>query len=150
MRADNVTFEIQPTSGGFAAAVILPPVFYWGTVASVAGPRLDGAVSLAQFLLLVGLAVTLPLTALAWTCLSICATSIERGRLVVHRVAFDRTWPLSEVKLTSPPGADGTLRLRAGQTNLRLRPDRPERFVQRLRDGQAHAAGEGGSGAVDS
>lgn len=148
MQGDPVSFENEPTSGGFAAAVVLPPLFYWGMVAGVAGPLWERDISVAQFLVLAGLAGALPLLALAWTCFSICATSIERGRLVVHRVAFDRAWALSEVELTTAPGPDGTLRLRAGQRSLRLRPDRPELFVRRFRDAQRYAQGGGGTGAV--
>lgn len=140
MQAEAESFENRLASRFFAAAVVLPPLFYWATVATVAGPLVVRTVSVAHVVLLVGLACTLPLIALAWTCFSVCAASIERGRLIVHRVAFDRAWPLGEVKLTSPPGPDGALCLRAGCKTYHLRPDRPERFVQLLRETQGSAA----------
>jgi hypothetical protein len=73
----------------------------------------------------------MPLAALGWTLLSICAVSLTREGLVIHRVVADRQWPLAAVEDVVPIN-ERSVRLRLGHRWLTLRINNSSDFVAAL------------------
>ncbi len=106
------TFDASLPAGGFWAAVTVPPLAFLTLVQVWANGIAAGEISVQSTLLLVALSEAMPLGALAWTVLSAAAYSIGPGKLVVHRVMFDREFPFEN--LVEPP------RLQNGVITLRV------------------------------
>lgn len=116
----------------FWLAVGVPPVVFWSLVQILAYRAGEGAMSMREVFLLVGLAQALPLAALAWILYGVCAYTIVPGKIIVHRVVSDREYPLA------PPAeptrrADGGIEVRLPRRTLRLRVSEPEACLTRLR-----------------
>lgn len=125
------TFETTLHSWSFRLAVILPPFAYWILVQIMALKAGDGPMSMAGLMLLVGLATILPLGALTWTLCSVAAYSVEPGKIIQHRVVWDRPFRLDAL-VDRPVVKNGVVVLRAERWTLRLRVAQPETFLELL------------------
>lgn len=132
------TFDASLPRSGFWSAVVVPPVFYLLIVQGWANGIEEGQIGIRSTLMLVGLAQLLPLGALAWTVLSTAAYSIAPGKLVIHRVMFDREFALAN--LAGPPRLeDGVITLHLPH-RLRLRVAEPQTFLDLFEAAVAEAA----------
>ena len=125
------TFENEPHPRSFWLAVMLPPLGFWITLSWMSQSALAGEFALKPFLTLLFLAHAMPLAALGWTLLSICAVSLTREGLVIHRVVSDRQWPLAAVEDVVPIN-ERSVRLRLGHRWLTLRINNSSDFVAAL------------------
>ncbi|HEY0944671.1 MAG TPA: hypothetical protein VGD81_05365 [Opitutaceae bacterium] len=116
----------------FWVAVIVPPVLFWSLVQILAYRAGEGAMSMREVFLLVGLAQVLPLAALAWMLYGVCGYTIYPGKVIVHRVVSDRVYPLARgAECVRRP--DGEVEVRLPRKTLRLRVTVPEACLARLR-----------------
>ena len=114
------TFENTLDSKCFWTAVFLPPFLYALVVVGLAEATKEGGLPAGVLLALPAIAYTPPLLALLWVLTSACAYTIRPGYLTVHRVLFDRTYPLD--RLFQPPEVNGrSVSLKLGRTRLRLK-----------------------------
>lgn len=126
------TFETSMRTSSFWLAVCFPPIAFWSVVQIVAARTGEAPMSVAGLVTLVGLANALPLAALAWTLCSVAAYTVERGRLIEHRVVRDRVFSLE--KVSAPPVcANGVITLRLPRKTLRIRVQETERCLALLR-----------------
>jgi|GEM_PF-1530001 len=125
------TFTNRTNPCSFWVALVLPPLGFWLTFVWLSEGPLEQSFSSPAFWSILFLAHAFPLAALIWTLFSICACSVSPGQLVIHRVVFDREWPLSAVRNVARIGSN-IVRLELGNRHVLLRPDRPEEFVNAL------------------
>lgn len=135
------TFTNELNAGRFWLAVILPPAVFWIAMASLSGPDNEREVSLPAFLFLLGLAHGLPLAALIWTLVSVCACSVSPKGLIIHRVTSDQAWPLSSVRYRARM-SQKTILIDLGQRQLLLRPEKPDEFMAALGSATEQMQGE--------
>lgn len=118
------TFDASLSPRVLGGAVIVPPLIFFGLVGVWANGMERGELGPRGILFLVALAQLIPLIALLWILFSPAAYSISAGKLVVHRVMFDREFSFEN--LTEPP------RL----TNSVITLQMPRRIHLRVRDPQ--------------
>ncbi|MEO6002033.1 MAG: hypothetical protein ABIZ04_20700 [Opitutus sp.] len=131
------TFTATHSTRRLVAAVVLPPLAFFLLVQFFTVGFDHGERGTGSFLLLVAVAQLLPLAALTTICFSAAAYTIGPGRLIVHRVAFDR-----EIRLTQTTGPirlhHDVITVHATRP-LRLRVDEPARCLTALEQALAQA-----------
>jgi hypothetical protein len=135
------TFDACVSPRSLGLAIVLPPVLFFLTVQWVDSAMLRGVLGLEGLVLLIALAQILPLAALAWVLLSTAAYSIESGKLIAHRVIFDRELPLPDAAV-APRLNKGiiTYHIRPNRC-VRLRVEHPEECLHALRSAStSHSA----------
>ena len=124
------TFTATTSAGRLIAAVVLPPLAFFLLVQYFSAGFDRGDRGTGSFLLLVAVAQLLPLAALTVICFSKAAYSIGAGRLIVHRIAFDREIELNDA--TGPVRLERNVITIPATRPLQLRVDDPARCVREL------------------
>lgn len=127
------TFEASIRPRVFLLAVIAPPAGFWLLALFFAQQAGGGGMPLARFAVLIALANGLPLAALGWMLCSVAGYTVTPGKLIEHRVVYDREFLFDpQTEITQLDNGDITVRL--GTRTLRLRVCEPNRCLALLQD----------------
>jgi hypothetical protein len=133
-------FDAIVRPGHLALVGAGPPLLLLLLVQGWANGWRGGQLSPLEIAALTAFAELAPVAALAWVLCSVAAYTVEPGRLVIHRVLWDRVHPLPPHG-AAPAARHGVIRLECGGRICRVRPVDAPACLAALREACGPAGG---------